>query len=315
MAYFGALEISGSRIRGRIYDEGGHRLGSEVRQIFGSSPGQQLAEWCIAVIKDAMESANVSPLEGIAASVVGSCDAKNSAAVSSLSYGADIHLKRVGQYFNTPFDLVSCGNAAARGVLQLDQQIAGMNNIIYIAMDRNIGGGIILDRRVYEGNQGIAGQIGHMKLNPEGSPCECSQRGCWQTYSSGAAVEQRAAELLARTNPKGYLRQFTAIRFDNVFAGAREGDVLCQEVVERASKYNLVAIANLVHLFNPDALIFGEAMLVHERQILGPIRERLGEILMNGYAKPRILRTTLELPVIEGAAHIAIDKYHSSRPI
>lgn len=131
----------------------------------------------------------------------------------------------------------------------------GSNNLVYVMVDRGVGAGIFYDGKLYRGNHGIAGEIGHTTICYDGPPCECGNRGCLEMYCSSFAVLTQAREVLAaETAPDGQLT------IDVIARMAREGDPRALQLVTEAGRFLGIGIANLINAYNPERIILGGEM-------------------------------------------------------
>ncbi|MEN6349165.1 MAG: ROK family protein [Syntrophomonas sp.] len=133
-------------------------------------------------------------------------------------------------------------------------------NLIYITVSTGIGGGIILNDRLYRGRCGGAGEIGHMVIDPRGIKCGCGRKGCLEALASGTAIARTAAKLVKAGKGQGILDIASGrgeIKAEQVGEAARRGDCEAQGIIARIAEYLGTGIANLVNIFNPEAVILG----------------------------------------------------------
>jgi len=156
--------------------------------------------------------------------------------------------------FGMPVVMDNDANNAARGEYVFG---AGKRyqDFILITLGTGIGGGIFLNGDVYGGVANFAGEVGHMKIVPEGRPCGCGLNGCWEAYGSATAMVKRATGLVAMGKKTSLAGMSITARV--IFDEARRGDSIALEVVEEACHYLGIGIANLIHIFNPEAVIVG----------------------------------------------------------
>lgn len=133
--------------------------------------------------------------------------------------------------------------------------------IIYIGVGSGVASGLFIDRQLLSGTIGGAGEVGHITVDPEGPLCPCGNHGCLQLLCAGPAMEQNARMLLRsgepsllRDNPNYDLQLLKA---EDICRAADQGDELALKVVNRAASFLGIAMANLVNLFNPEAIILG----------------------------------------------------------
>jgi glucokinase len=131
--------------------------------------------------------------------------------------------------------------AAAVG-LHREAGYRGVDDLLYLGIGTGISAGVVLDGRLHRGVRGMAGEIGHVVLDPEGEPCACGLRGCFETIAAGAGIARAARSAIERGEPTSLavLADPTAL---DVFAAAAEGDAVAGRLVDRAG----AAIARMVH--------------------------------------------------------------------
>jgi glucokinase len=155
-----------------------------------------------------------------------------------------------------PVAIQNDANAAAWGgfVIELKR---GVENMAAITMGTGIGGGLVLGRRLYSGSTGSAGEIGHMRIIPNGDLCGCGARGCLEAYAGGRAIVRAAEKLLAeRPSRKSGLRLLSGrIEPRDIAEAAGAGDPLAREVWRSVGRAMGLGISNLVLLLNLDAVI------------------------------------------------------------
>lgn len=152
----------------------------------------------------------------------------------------------------------------------------GARNVVYLTQGTGIGGGLILEGRLYRGTNDLAGEVGHQTILPDGPLCGCGKRGCLEALASGPAIARRARERLAagetgtRLPPPDVAPQDVTAR--HVVEAAHAGDPLAQSVLAEAGEYMGIGIANLIQILNPETVILGTIAVHAGEWILGPIR-------------------------------------------
>ena len=151
----------------------------------------------------------------------------------------------------------------------------GYRHVIYVTVSTGIGGGIIIDGRVYRGASGAAGEVGHQVVQAGGPLCSCGRRGCLEELASGTAIAHRARELVAEG--KGLRIAQMAKRnepptAEAVHRAGREGDPEARRIIEEAGHYLGVGLANLVNIFNPELIVLGGGLTNMGRMLLDPAR-------------------------------------------
>ncbi len=209
--------------------------------------------------------------------------------------------------------LINDANAAAFGEMRFGAA-RGFHNIIYITLSTGIGGGIIIDGRIYAGTIGTAGEIGHMTINDEGPICDCGNRGCWETLASGTALAREATRRIGEGAETSILRHagedIEKITAKEVHAAARENDNLAKELITVTGYYVGVGLANLVNIFNPEIIVIGGGLSNIGDMLLKPAYE---EAKKRAFAQPyqsvRFARAELgSNSGVIGAAVFALDE-------
>jgi glucokinase len=167
------------------------------------------------------------------------------------------------------------GNAAALGE-HLFGAGRGADHMIYVTASTGIGGGFILDGRLYRGSTGAAAEVGHMTILPHGPRCGCGNRGCLEALASGTAIAREARERVSRGAPtliaelaEGDLNRISA---EMVSRAAEGGDAEANEILDQAMIYLGVGMANLVNLFNPQLLVIGGGLTKMGARLFDPVR-------------------------------------------
>jgi len=149
-------------------------------------------------------------------------------------------------------------------------------NMIFITVSSGIGGGILVDGRLYRGAAGAAGEVGHMVLDENGPTCGCGQRGCLEALASGTAIAARAAALAAEGESPllaRLARESPPLTAEDVQRAALEGDAVALRVIKEAGHYLGLGLVNLVHVFNPHGIVIGGGVSHMGDLILEPARE------------------------------------------
>lgn len=137
----------------------------------------------------------------------------------------------------------------------------GAANMIFVTISTGIGGGIVVNHQLLTGATGVAGEIGHMVIDVNGSRCGCGGYGCWEAMASGTAIARDARNAVASGEPTTITLMAhgsaDGITARTVYLAAVEGDRLAQRILGQASFYLGVGLTNLVNLFNPEVVVIG----------------------------------------------------------
>jgi predicted NBD/HSP70 family sugar kinase len=202
----------------------------------------------------------------------------------------------IGEVLDTslPIDLGNDGDVGALAE-HLRGAGRGVSDMVFVAGEVGIGGGVIVGGRPFRGAGGYAGEVGHMSVDPKGRICRCGRRGCWETEISDEAV------LLATKAPKG-------ASLEQVLTAYATGERWAQPGLRRVGRSLGAGVANLVNIFNPELIVFGGAV----RHIFTATEPLVREALAGALAAPgegvRLAVAGLaDDSVVVGAAELAFE--------
>jgi len=190
---------------------------------------------------------------------------------------------------------------------------AGRNrrNFVLITLGTGVGGGIIIDHRIYVGHSGIAGEIGHITIEPEGSPCGCGGRGCLETIAAAGGFVRLARELLGQGKPSllSQSDEFKPLSALNVFRAAQRGDQVALLVLEKVGRALGIGISALINVLNPEIIILGGGVAAARELFTPPMVEeiKLRAFSAKGKETPVVPSLLGEDAGILGAARLIFD--------
>lgn len=250
-----AADLGGTHLRVALIDGTGTIHSQTKRNTpSGSSP------MCIVdAILQAAEQCGPELDEHVVAAAVmvpGTVDKANAVVVTAPNLPSlnKFELKSVlQQKFGRPAVLENDANAAAVGEMWLGAA-RGYRDVICITLGTGVGGGVILDGKLWRGSQGSAGEVGHATVEPFGSlKCKCGNTGCLEMFASATAIVRMAKEGGSRF-PNSMLSG-DDVTAAEVYEAARQGDPLGLEIFKDVGTYLGVGVANLVNLFNPEIIV------------------------------------------------------------
>jgi len=152
------------------------------------------------------------------------------------------------------------------------------NSFFYVTVSTGIGGGWILGGEPYRGADGLAGEIGHLSVDPKGPVCTCGRRGCLETIASGPAIARRAREMLSKTTEQGDgLRRLVEAQGEltarEVAQAATGGDPVAEKVLRGAAQALGYALAQAITLMNPERIAIGGGVARSGERFFAWIRE------------------------------------------
>lgn len=184
----------------------------------------------------------------------------------------------------------------------------GVNDLIYIKISNGIGAGYIFGGKLYRGSKGIAGEMSHMPIDPNGRLCGCGLRGCLGTVISAWALKERV-RILSSLYPDSPLVTGD-LRIIDIEDAALNYDPLAIQIVNEATNYLTSAITSLVNLMNPELIILGGSLSRLGELVLNPIQEKIdSSALVSSVSKTKLIPSALGSKGIAiGAATLAIEQ-------
>ena len=152
----------------------------------------------------------------------------------------------------------------------------GARHVIGITIGTGIGGGLILDGRLFHGASDVAGEIGHTTIDSTGRRCKCGNYGCLEAYASGPAIAERAREALAGGEPSALTKlvngDLTRITAQLVYDAAKKDDDVARQVVRETANFLGAGVANLLNIFNPDVVVIAGGVTQAGAPLFEPLR-------------------------------------------
>jgi glucokinase len=276
-----ALDLGGTKIRSAIVLSSGEIVSSARYPTQAAKGPEKVIERLTYAIKDTLQRVGfkIEDLNGIVIASAGIIDIINGIVTASPSLPGwrDIPLRNIiGKKLKTEVQLINDASAAALGEHRFGAG-KGLNNLVYLTVSTGIGGGIIINRELYDGTDGCAAEIGHMIIEADGPKCNCGSSGCLEVMASGTAIAREAQRRIAQ-GQRSSLIDFTKnstsiITAETVAEAAKCGDTVACEVINRAAYYLGIGIANVVNIFNPEMVIIGGGVSKMGELLLKPARK------------------------------------------
>jgi glucokinase len=262
-----------------ILDAEGELLGrrkADIREMKRSSAATM--EFIRGEAEDVVQAAGLRPADigFIGLGFPGTVDDARQSILFAPNLGwRDVH---VGRYFHAfpaaGIALVQDARAAAFAEYLLGAG-KGEPVLVCITLGTGIGGGIVVNGKIFHGGLNTAGEIGHILVQENGLPCACGKSGCLEAYCSGTAIVNAARHM------RGPGRGAGASSAEEVFQLARDGDADCLEVIRRSAHYLGIGIVNVVNLLSPSLVVLSGGMCEQEDLLVRPVREF---VLAHAYA-------------------------------
>lgn len=261
---FGAIDLGGTNLRTIVADLDANIRGDDNRP----SRADEGLDVCLgeieASLRQSCAEAGVEPgqLRAVGLCSPGWVDTAEGVvpAAPQLKGWRNVPIVRIlSDRFGTRVVLENDANAGALGENVFGAG-RGSRQMVYITVSTGVGGGIIVDGKLYSGARGSAGEIGHTVIDPAGPVCGCGNYGCLEALASGTAIAARGAEAEARGESERLTRvkdETGRITAEAVAEAAEQGDLVCREIYAEAGRFLGIALANLVNLLSPEVIVVG----------------------------------------------------------
>ena len=202
-------------------------------------------------------------------------------------------VERLVERFGVPCVIDNDVRVATLGVYRFDNP-AGDQDLAYVSIGTGLAVGVILEGKLLRGRHGLAGEFGHMIVEPNGPRCNCGSRGCLETLVSATAVVRRAGEALAG-GAISALSTLTPLTARGVYDAAAAGDVLAQQIVDDVGAELARSLRSVVLAYDVDAVVLGGGVTRAGDRYLQPIiaewlRQQETSALARAVLRPEILR-------------------------
>jgi len=260
--YVLGIDIGGTKLAAGVADSAGKLLISDRIPTDPSSGAKNAIDRLIELCRRLIRESGV-PVAAAGVGSVGPLDQQTGRIISPVNmpgWGSVPLVDMLHDGLKIPVYLDNDANAAALGE-HLFGAGRGVANMIYLTISTGIGGGVILDGRLYQGSNGNAGELGHMSVDYHGRPCPCGNVGCIEQYASGTAIARQARELLQSSNAPSLMRELAG-SIDKVNAkvvqdALEREDRLARQIWDEAMLALGTFLANIIHSFNPQRIVMG----------------------------------------------------------
>ena len=161
----------------------------------------------------------------------------------------------------------------------------GSDLVLHLSCNVGVGAGLVVNRRLFSGIGGLAGEVGHMTIDPDGPPCNCGNRGCWETYVSKWAVLRRVQEAILSGRPTRLLdtigHDLQQLTIPMIVDAARRGDSVARAALAETGTFLGIGLAGLINALNPERVVFGGVLSLAHEFILPTLREEVRKRAMH----------------------------------
>ena len=284
MKYVG-VDIGGTNLKAGLVDESGNLLATQKMKVASIVDREGLA-WTVASLAQELAGAAGVPLGEVASvgvGVPGTVDIR----AGSIAYTCNLPLRDVPlrklfhKYLNIPLYIENDANCAALAEYYVGGG-RGSKRFITVTLGTGVGGGIIIDGKIYAGMRSMGAELGHTLLVLEGEHCTCGRDGCWEAYASATALI-RQAKRAGEQHPESALHGREELTALDVFQAADAGDAAAQAVIDRWCVYVAAGMTDLVNSLAPEMILLGGGISRQGERLLSPVREYVAANCFGGH--------------------------------
>lgn len=280
MKYYIGIDLGGTNIVAGVVNENYKIITKASTKTNLPRPEKEIAEDMVKVSLEAVKSAGISidDIEWVGVGTPGIANSEKGIIEYSCNLGFNNTpmKKYIQESIDKPVFIENDANAAAYGEY-VAGAAKGANNAVCITLGTGVGGGIVIDGKIYSGSNFAGAEIGHMVIDADGPQCTCGRKGCFEVFSSATGLIRMTKEAM-ETDKNTIMHKITEERNGKVsartsFDAMRMGDKTAKEVVDKFIKYLAVGITNTINIFQPDILCIGGGVCNEGDTLLVPVKE------------------------------------------
>lgn len=279
MKYYVGIDLGGTNIVAGVVDENYKIIATAKTKTNCPRPDKAIADDMAKMALEAVKNAKltIDDIEwvgigtpGIANSQTGIIEYSN-----NLGFNNTPMVKYIQETIDKPVFIENDANAAAYGEY-VAGAAKGAKNAVCITLGTGVGGGIIIDGKIYSGSNFAGAEIGHTVIEVDGAKCSCGRKGCFEAYSSATGLIRMTKEAIAE-NPECIMAKMAdekgKVTARTSFDAMRAGDPVAKALVDKYIKYLAAGITNTINIFQPDILCIGGGVCNEGDPLLLPVRE------------------------------------------
>jgi glucokinase len=284
------VDIGGTKIAGGVVSATGEILSRARRDTPAQDP-DQIAHDVAALVRELQ--AGRDDVRAVGVACAGFIDRTGSTVLfaPNLAWRDEPLKMRLEAIVELPVIIENDANAAAWGEFRFGAATEA-DDMVLITVGTGIGGGVVVDSRLLRGAYGIGGELGHMRVVPDGIRCGCGNRGCWEVYASGNALLREASELVASGALHGAAisescgGDLASLQGHHVTTVAQAGDAAAIELLADLGRWVGEGAASVAAVLDPELIVIGGGVIAAGELLLGPARAAYGRQLTGRGHRP-----------------------------
>lgn len=317
MKYYIGIDLGGTNIKAGVVSEDFEIIAKTSCKTDLPRPGEEICADMAKVALEAVEEAGLTldDIEAVGIGTPGIANSQTGIIEYSCNLGFDNFpvVEIMKKHIDKPCFVENDANAAAYGEF-VAGAAKGTNDAVCITLGTGVGGGIIINKKIYSGFNFAGAEIGHTVINTDGPQCSCGRRGCFEVYSSATGLIRMTKEAMEKA-PDSLLHkeaeEHGKVSARTAFNAMRAGDDTAKQVVDDYIRYLACGIANMINTFQPDVLCIGGGVCNEGDPLLLPLKELVAKEI---YTKNSPRNTEIVIAQlgndagIIGAAFLGLDK-------
>lgn len=300
------IDLGGTNIAVGLVDETPKVIANSSRPTGATRDYKEIIKDMAELCKEVTEGAGytMDDIKGIGIGSPGTVDPTGEVVIYANNLGWDNIpvVQELKKYYpNIPMKIDNDANVAAYGEYVVNGN--GAESFVAVTLGTGVGGGIVLNNRIYKGFNGSGGEIGHFVMTYDGEQCTCGRKGCWETYASVTALIRQTKEAIEK-NPDSLMAKNAEeegkVSGRTSFEAAKQGDKVAQEVVDTYLKYVADGVTSIINIFQPNVLVIGGGISKEGDYLLNPIKEYVAK---NVYCKA-VIQTEVKIATLMNDAGI-----------
>jgi glucokinase len=266
--YLVGVDLGGTKILSGVFTTSLKCVGRSKMSTKAERGPESVIERIAHCVQDAVDECdlNLKQVRGIGIGAPGSVDPETGKVMFAGNLGwKDVALKReLEKHLEIPVFLQNDCNVCTLGVHEVELK-GEPRHMIGIFLGTGLGGGLILDGKLFTGFNRTAGEIGHMVMEVNGPKCTCGNRGCLEALASRSALFRQVQQAV-KDGQKTVLTTMLGddlkdLRSGDLRKAIKQGDKFVEHIVEEAAKYTGLAVANLINIINPEVIVIGGGLM------------------------------------------------------
>ena len=290
--YYIGIDLGGTFIKGGIVDDEGNILVSDKIPTEREYGGDRVATNIVSLCKKLLADVNMSESDvvGIGMGVPGMIDSKTGIVTFSNNFDWEhFHIvEKVQAQIDLPVKIANDANVAALGETKFGCGKEYKNTVL-LTLGTGVGGGVVIDGKLFEGNGSAGAELGHSIVQVDGEPCSCGNKGCLEAYASASALIRDTKRAMQQDKNSAMWAVGTLDNVDGKTAfDYCETDKSAKTVVDNYIKMLGAGIVNFANIFRPEAVLLGGGVCAEGDRLIKPLQAILDRDIFAGARGPQV---------------------------